>query len=135
MGNTSQVARFIRSRIQSMGKPQKDIAREAGFDTPNMITMIKQGKTKLPISKVGPMAIALEADPVHLFQMCLEEYCPDTWKAIAPFMESALTREELRLITGFRRWVGSPYLAVLTEESKSHLGAFLNSLRIPDGMH
>ena len=127
----SDVASFISSRIQTIEKPQKDIAREAGFKKPNMITMIKQGKTRLPLDKVGPMALALDTEPAALFKMCMEEYHPETGKAIAPFMESLMTEDERRLLTTLRDWVGGPFLAALNDESRTHFDNFLSSLRGP----
>ena len=86
MKTTSKVARLITSRIEVTGKLQKDIAAKVGFEKPNMITMIKQGRTHLPLDKIGPMALALEIDPLYLLQLCMEEYHPATWKAIAPLL-------------------------------------------------
>lgn len=131
MENRSAVALFVTSRIYKTGKPQKDIAHEAGFDKPNMITMIKQGKTRLPIDKIGPMAKALETDPVQLLKMCMEEYHPATWKAIAPFMESAMTEDERQLVTSLRASVGGPFLAALNDESRTHFQNFIRSLHGP----
>lgn len=131
MKTASHVARFIASRIEATGQLQKDIAAKVGFDQPNVITMIKQGKTKLPLDKVGPMARALETDPVQLLQMCMEEYHPATWKAIAPFMETAMTEDERRLLNALRAWVGGPFLSAMSEESKTHFNKFMASLRTP----
>lgn len=131
MENHSEVARFVANRIQMTGKLQKDIAREAGFDKPNMITMIKQGRTRLPLDKVGPMARALETEPVSLLQMCLEEYHPETWKAIAPFMESAVTEDELRLLQTLRNWIGGPYLVALSPNQKDAFDNLLIALKVP----
>ena len=131
METTSQVARFVNSRIEATGQLQKDIAMQVGFDKPNMITMIKQGKTRLPLDKVGPMAKALETDPVRLLSMCMEEYHPATWKAIAPYMESAMTADERKLLSALRAWVGGPFLSALNEESRNCFENFLQSLRVP----
>jgi hypothetical protein len=131
METTSQVARFIENRIEETGQKQKDVAFKAGFENPNIITMIKQGKTHLPLDKVGLMANALETDPVQLLQMCMEEYHPATWKVIAPFMETALTKDELRLLNALRAWVGGPYLSALTSESRTRFDSFMASLRTP----
>jgi hypothetical protein len=98
METTSQVACFIAARIEATGQLQKDIAAKAGFDKPNMITMIKQGRTRLPLDKVGPMALALETDPIQLLQMCMEEYHPATWAAIAPLLEPKMSEDEKRLL-------------------------------------
>lgn len=131
METTSKVARFIQRRIEETGQSQKDIAFKVGFEKPNIITMIKQGKTRLPLDKIGLMANALETEPTELFQMCMEEYQPATWKVIAPFMEGAMTRDELRLLNSLRAWVGGPFLSALSEESKTHFNAFMASLRTP----
>lgn len=76
------VAEYISWQIEICGKKQLEIAEECGFDKANMITMIKQGKSKLPMNKIGPMAKSLGIDPVNLLKMCLQEYLPDTWEAI-----------------------------------------------------
>jgi transcriptional regulator with XRE-family HTH domain len=131
METTSQVARFIQRRIEETGQTQKDIAFKVGFEKPNIITMIKQGKTRLPLDKIGLMANALETDPAQLFHMCMEEYQPATWKVIAPFMEGALTKDELRLLNSLRAWVGGPFLSALSEESKEHFNKFMASMRTP----
>ena len=135
MGKNMDVAQFIAQRIQITGKSQRDIAIEAGFDSPNMVTMLKQGKTKLPIAKVGPRAKALETDPVHLLKLCLSTYCPETWEAIEPFLESALTEDELRLIQALRSSVGAPFLSAVSGESKRYFNDFMKSLRASAHIH
>lgn len=131
METTSSVAHFIASRIEASGQLQKDIAEKVGFEKPNMITMVKQGKTRLPIDKIGPMAQALEIDPVALFAMCMAEYHPNTWKAIAPFLESAMTADELRMLGAIRTAVGGPIVAAMSDDAKEHFDRFLLALRTP----
>ena len=128
METTSQVAGFITQLIKQSGRLQKEIARDSGFDNANVITMIKQGLTKLPLDKVGPMAIALETDAVNLLKMCLEEYHPATWKVIRPHFATALTSDELQLIRSMRSFVGRPYLACIQPESRNLLNELLGSL-------
>lgn len=130
-----QVAKFVSEKIQMSGKSQKDVAEQAGFDKPNMITMIKQGRTKLPIAKIGPLAIALETDPVHLLKLCFSTYYPETWKAVAPFLVSALKCNDLRLLNALRAETGDPFLYALSEESKGHLDKLMRSLREPARIH
>lgn len=64
--NDSRVARFLTGVINSSPKSQVEIARDIGFEKPNMITMIKQGRTKLPISKVLPVADSLDLNAREL---------------------------------------------------------------------
>jgi len=135
MSTQWQVAQFIRGKIQTVGKSQKEIAEQAGFENPNMITMLKQGKTKLPLAKVGPMAVALGADPVHLLRLCLSTYQPETWAAIAPLLVSALTRDELCLLNAVRAETGGPQFSSLSDESKEHLDKLMRALRAPAHVH
>jgi transcriptional regulator with XRE-family HTH domain len=76
------VAEYLTHQINLSDKTQAEIAHEAGFNKPNIISMLKKGETKLPISKVAPMARALNVDPVNLFRMVMSEYEPETWAAI-----------------------------------------------------
>lgn len=97
------VADFLTTMITASGKTQKEIATELGYDNPNIITMFKQGSTRLPLTKVGPMAIALDVDPLELFRLALGEYAPDTLIAIDAFLSpSLLTKNERELIDAFR---------------------------------
>jgi transcriptional regulator with XRE-family HTH domain len=123
------VAAFVRQQLKIIGKSQCEIARQVGFEKPNVITMIKQGKTKLPLAKVGRMAKALDADPVFLLKLCMSTYHQDTWLYVEPMLESALTEDEVSMLRAWRTFVGTPYLASLTHESKALLNEFLLSLR------
>ena len=76
------VAEYIAWQINLCGKKQTQIAEEVGFEKPNVITMIKQGKTKVPINKIGKFAKALEVDPIFFMKMVFTEYMPDAMEAI-----------------------------------------------------
>lgn len=98
------VAAFIARQINLCGKSQVQIAQECGFDKPNVITMIKQGRTKVPIGKIGRMAKALEIDPVFFLKMCLQEYNPDMMDAITTIIGTpVVTRNEYEIIEVVRQ--------------------------------
>lgn len=82
MTKNKTVAEFITERIEKIDKSQKDIAEEADFPKANLITMIKQGKTRVPIDRVPKLARALEVEPAELMKMVLSEYSPEILKAI-----------------------------------------------------
>lgn len=129
----SKVAKFIASRIVETGKSQVDIAREAGFNKPNIITMIKQGSTKLPLDKVGPMARALECAPTQLLALTMSEYEPETWQAIAPFLGEFLTPKEAAVISALRTKLPSSLEGHFSVDQREKLGAFLATLQKPAG--
>ena len=128
MTNTSQVALLVTEQIRIVGKKQLEIAEEAGFENPNVITMIKQGKTKLPLGKVGLVAKALKIDPIYLLKICIEEYQPETWEAIRPFMDEVVTKDELYMLKVIRNAIGAPYLAALNLDQRSKLDEFILSM-------
>lgn len=76
----SRLAKFIERRILELKpkKSQSEIATEAGFPNPNMVTMIKQGASKLALDRVPSMARALDCDPAYLLRLALEQTEGDT---------------------------------------------------------
>lgn len=123
------VASFVRNRIELIGKSQKDIAVEAGFEKQNVITMIKQGKTKLPMAKIGLMAKALDTDPLWLLKLCISTYQKDSWEVLKPIFDTLVTEEELVLLEAWRNYVGAPSITVLSGKSKDLFYQFLDSVR------
>jgi hypothetical protein len=90
------VARFVAAAIENSGKTQRQIADEVGYENANIITMLKQGTTKVPFNKVGPLSKAMGVDPVHFLRLVLNEYVPDTWSAIAAILPGELVSENER---------------------------------------
>ena len=79
--SNKSVAEYLSDQIEQSPKSQLEIAEEAGFEKPNVITMLKQGTMKIPLNRVGPLATALGINPRHLLRRVLEEYAPETWHA------------------------------------------------------
>jgi hypothetical protein len=126
---TRSVAEYISWQIALCGKPQLDIAVEAGFEKPNIVTMIKQGKTKLPLGKIGKFAKAIEVDPMHLLKLCMSEYWPDTWNEIESISKQpVLTNNEISIIMEIRECgAGNPKIS--TDEDRERLAVFVSTLK------
>lgn len=98
------VAQFLTIKINESGKTQKEIAAEIGYDAANVITMFKQGLTKLPLNTVGPIARALDVDPVYLLRLTFSEYFPETFDAIEHALGTTfVTENERKMLDEFRR--------------------------------
>jgi hypothetical protein len=125
------VAEYVDWQIDLCGKPQRQIALEAGFAKPNIITMFKKGDTKIPMEKIGPLAKALEIDPIHFFKMCMQEYQPDTWNEIQKmFNQPVLTLNEIEIIEAIRGAdVTNPRLR--TDDERQRIVDAVNTLK-PD---
>ena len=101
------VAEYLHQLIKLSGKRQKEISDAVGYTNPNVVTMIKQGKTKLPINKVPAFAKVLNVDPVHLLRLTINEYMPQTWAAIEQVLgRTLLTDNERRMVEVVRKATG-----------------------------
>jgi len=98
------VAEFLGDKINESGKTQREVADEAGFVNPNVMTMFKTGATKLPLDRIGPLAKALNIDSAHLLRIVMLEYAPDTWEQIENNLKSVvLAANEVALIRSYRK--------------------------------
>ncbi|NGO55482.1 XRE family transcriptional regulator [Allomesorhizobium camelthorni] len=76
----TRLVKYLERRISDLRstKTQTAIATEAGFRTPNMLAMIKNGSAKLPLDRVPGLAKALDCDAAMLFRMAVEQLAEDT---------------------------------------------------------
>ena len=87
----SAVARYLDRRIAELRgfKTQREVAAEAGYERPNILSMFKTGETPLPLAKIPALAKALEADPAHLFRLAMT----DQWPELAPVVGEIFGRQ------------------------------------------
>ena len=105
----SRLSKFLEVRLLELKhkKTQAEIAEEAGFINPNMVTMIKQGATKLPIDRVPALAKALDSDPALLLRLALEQSEGSTAaSAIYEIFGQPITVHEMTWITEVREASG-----------------------------
>lgn len=71
----TELPNFVAQRVLQLKprKSQTEIAAEAGFVNPNMISMIKSGASKLPLDRVPSLAKALDCDPAYLMRLALKQ--------------------------------------------------------------
>lgn len=101
----SQLAKYVKHRVLEL-KPKKSqlqIANDAGFPNPNMVTMIKNGSSKLAMDRVPSMARALECDPAYLLRLSLEQAIGDTAaQSVMEIFGTPVTSNELGWIQEIR---------------------------------
>ena len=101
----TQLAKYVERRILELksSKTQAEIAAQAGFVNPNMITMIKQGKSKAALDRVPALARALECDPAYLMRLSLEQAVGRTAAAaVIEIFGEPVTQNELGWIKAIR---------------------------------
>jgi transcriptional regulator with XRE-family HTH domain len=100
------VAEFISGRIAVSRLTQKELAKRLGYDKPNIITMFKQGLTKVPVERVPKLAELLECDPLMLLQMVMNEYKPGEFQAIMEICGLPISKNERETIEIIRKVSG-----------------------------
>jgi transcriptional regulator with XRE-family HTH domain len=87
----SAIARFLDQRIEELRgrRTQREIAAEAGYTRPNILSMLKSGETKVPLDKIPALAKALEADPAHLFRLGMA----DRWPELASIIDGIFGKQ------------------------------------------
>ncbi len=123
----SRLAKFLETRLLELKhkKTQAEIAEEAGFVNPNMVTMIKKGATKLPIDRVPALAKALESDPALLLRLALEQKEGSTAaNAIYEIIGQPVTRNEMAWINEVRNLSGNTDPRLTSRASAAIRGVF-----------
>lgn len=74
------VNQLIEKAISSSPKSRVEIAKTLGFKNPTIVSMIKNGATILPISKVAKFAKLMDLDPLEFYLKYLEEIKPEQYQ-------------------------------------------------------
>lgn len=99
---TSKTAAFLARAIEFSGKTQAEIAREAGFPKPNILSMLKQGQSRVPIERIPALADACMVDSAYFLRTALEEYCPAAYAVIVNTIGEPLTANEWDMVHCYR---------------------------------
>jgi transcriptional regulator with XRE-family HTH domain len=99
MSKKSDLAAFIAARIDSSTKTQSEIAAEAGLEHANFLSMVRNGRSRLPLGRTLALADALDVPQEDLLRRCLEAYEPQLYAIlVAVFPGMSFTPEELEII-------------------------------------
>lgn len=85
--NNSETAVFLTNAIADSGMTQKEIALQIGYNRPNVLSMMKLGDTKVPISKIPDIARVCRVDEFEFLRTAMQEYHPEIWTAIEQAFE------------------------------------------------
>tara|TARA_R110002051_G_scaffold30487_1_gene70519 strand:- start:25767 stop:26174 length:408 start_codon:yes stop_codon:yes gene_type:complete len=121
----SELAIYVQRRILELRatKTQREIATQAGFPNPNMLTMIKLGDSKLAIDRVATLANALETDPKNLLRLALLQDGNQTMmRVFNDIIGTVVSRNEIAWLQELREASGSADPAV-TSRTRAALRA------------
>lgn len=100
---------LLRERIRDLQgrKTQSDIAKAAGFPNANFISILKAGKSKIPLDRVPDLARAIEVDPALLMRLALEQSIGvASAAAVLTTFGTPVTANELAWLTELRNASG-----------------------------
>lgn len=87
------VVELISKRLAEIDTPQTHVARLAGFQSLQMVNMIKSGKHRLPADRIVPLAEALDIAPEHLLRVWFNDYHPAFFETIRKHLGPTLARD------------------------------------------
>ncbi|MCJ8601088.1 hypothetical protein MWH03_00640 [Klebsiella pneumoniae] len=92
-----RVAAFLDAAIIAAGETHASLAEKLGYDSVNIISMFRCGKTHLPLSKVSDFARVLRVDEMELLKLVLQERQPEVFKILEEHGAFLTPDEELLL--------------------------------------
>jgi len=98
----SPTAQMLANAVNKSGLTQRDIADQVGFKHPNMITMMKQGLTRVPLDRIPALAKALGLDQASFLLVAIEEYHHEIYEVLRDTLGLPLSDAEQQLILMFR---------------------------------
>ena len=94
---------YIAALIDNSELKQNEISERLGYVNPNMISMLKTGRTKLPLAKVPAFAEAVGVDPSHFLRLVLKEYAPEMLEVITAIIGQPVSKNETAILKSIRK--------------------------------
>ena len=126
----SPTARMFAYHVNMSEKSQVSVAAHAGYSRPNVISMLKAGKMKIPVEKIPAFAEALGIDPAPLLRSAMAEYFPGIWSVLQQHLSKDLlvSSDEQHVLNVLREHSGLRGVKVNTERQKAALMALAETL-------
>lgn len=100
---TPALATFLVEHQARLEKSDDEMAEALGFSRAGVYTLIKEGKMKMPISKVPLLARALDVNASDVLTVVLTEYEPELMEVVRKSWQSTeLTANEKKLLSAYR---------------------------------
>ena len=99
---SSATARMLNEAIQNSPLTQAEIAKAAGFPKPNILSMMKNGLTKVPLARVPALAQVLGIDQSQFLDSALAEYHPEVHEVFTEVLGLPLEPDEEELLCLYR---------------------------------
>jgi len=97
------VKQLLAVKFAETGLSNAELANKLGYESQNIISMLKAGSMRVPINKVAVLAEVTDIDPVFLLEKVMNETQPEVWDALKTIIgNQLLTTKEMALIDHIR---------------------------------
>lgn len=119
---------YLEQKINESKVKQSEMAEELGFEKANIITMFKQGKTRVPLQKVPGFAKVLKLDPKMLLRKAMLEYHPELLRVCEQVFGGAVSKNEQVILDEIRRLSNNSDPAITSIAHKEAVAEFVAKL-------
>ncbi len=98
----SPTAQMLAKAIDESGLTQREIADRVGFKHANIITMMKQGLTRVPLDRVPALAQTLGLNQSRFLLVAIEEYHQGVYEVLSDTLGLPFSDAEQGLVVMFR---------------------------------
>lgn len=102
MYSTSPTAELLAEAIEASGLTQREIADRVGFKSPNIISMLKKGETRVPLDRIPALAQTLGIDQAKFLLLAIEEYHSGIYEVLCEVLGLPLSEAERGVVVMFR---------------------------------
>lgn len=132
MSKNTKVAELVGFSIDASRKTRDQIASEAGFARPNVLSMIRKGQMKVPLTSAPKLAVALGLDPGAFLRRVLEEYQPELLEVIDKTSGvGLLTQNEVKILECIRTATKNLDPALVTKEQEREFTKAVKEVLLP----
>lgn len=98
----SPTANMLATAIDASGLSLPELAARIGFRNPSVLTMIKQGITRVPLDRIPNLSRTLGIDEREFLAVAIQEYHPGVYEILVETLGLQVTDAELGILTMFR---------------------------------
>ncbi|MBO9395827.1 hypothetical protein J7400_03980 [Shimia sp. R9_2] len=98
----SPTATMLAQAIDASDMTQKEISDRIGMNNANVISMMKQGITRVPLGRIPALSETLQINAQTFLMTAIEEYHPGTHEVLVDVLGLPLSDTEMRLLSLLR---------------------------------
>ncbi|PYG26278.1 hypothetical protein C8N36_12621 [Pelagimonas varians] len=95
---TSPTAKMLSEAIDASDMTQREIADRIGMNNANVISMMKQGITRVPLNRIPAFSKTLDMDAQAFLMTAIEEYHPGTREVLVDVLGLPFSETEMKVL-------------------------------------